>query len=97
MVHNNVIEKNKSLTAKMIYSKGKQGQILTCARSHSFSLLWRRGRWRRRITILSLDQKHGLHVDGPSNPIMVSHRMGVQSIFGNRLNMCIASYYIIGS
>jgi hypothetical protein len=52
MVRSNVIEKNKIISAKMVFRTGKGGQILTCARSHSFSLLWRRGRWWRRLMIV---------------------------------------------
>ena len=64
MVHSNVIEKIKVLAVKMIYWKGKGGQILTCANGHSFSLLWRRGRLRRRLTIVFVGGDINWPVDG---------------------------------
>jgi hypothetical protein len=56
MVHSNVIEKIKLLAAKMVFKKGKGGNILTCAHGNSFSLLLRRGRWWQWLAMVSVGQ-----------------------------------------
>jgi hypothetical protein len=56
MVHSNVIEKIKLLAAKMVFKKGKVGNILTCAHGNSFSLLLRRGRWWQWLAMVSVGQ-----------------------------------------
>jgi hypothetical protein len=64
MVRNSVIDKIKSAAMKMVSKKRKGRGILTCACSRSFSGQWRRGRWQRRLAIVSVGQEFQSPVDG---------------------------------
>jgi hypothetical protein len=62
--HSNVIEKIKLLAAKKVIWKGKGRHVLTCTCSRFFSLLWMKGRWRRRPVVVSVSQDISWPGDG---------------------------------
>ncbi len=65
MVHSNVIEKIKNISCQHgIYKYKSRKNILTSTRGRFFSLVWRRGCWRRRPVVLSVGQVINWPMDG---------------------------------